>query len=629
MKNSTSFHAVLFHSVLFIGLFLYTSLAHAAETPMLERTISILIRHERIDVALKRIAQQGGFTFSYNTAIIDVTREVTISFANKTVREILDELFDGEIDYKERKRYIILTKAKKRSTTDTRVLSGYITDEVTGDRLAGVTIYDPASLSSAVSDAYGFFKIKINNPTPDLILNVNKVDYTDTIFVVPTTRGLLRIPIKNSKEKIVSVTDSVVVKIKRFVRRQFHAFEGTTRKNVSDTLYRVKQVSLLPFIGTNHKLSGNVINDYSFNIYGGYSLGVRKLEMAGIFNIVTGDVQHYQFAGGFNGVLGKTKGLQMAGWINANYDSTQGVQFAGLINLNWNSVSKFGAAGLLNVTRRGSRGVFLAGLGNATLGVQKGPHIAGLFNFSTRETRPLQLAGLLNFTAGRMIGVQTAGLINGTPRDLKGAQISGLINFIGDTLIGAQVSGLINYATHVKGVQLGVVNVSKDIKGVPIGFFSFSLKGYHKLEVSTDEVFYTNVALRTGVRQFYNIFTAGLKPQNTELNFWSVGYGFGTAPRLTKWLSLNVDVTANHLSYGEFAEAVNMLNKAYVGVEFQPFKSIGFALGVTFNAYITDTTHDFRNIFTDYNPEMLYDHTGSNDMNTKMWVGAKAAVRFF
>ena len=405
------------------------------------------------------------------------------------------------------------------------------------------------------------------------------------------------ITLSKSKRKISSVSDSVKVKWKRFWHKQFISPEEVNMANVNDTIHRSRQVSLFPFVGTNHKLSGSVVNDYSFNIYGGYSLGVRKLEMAGIFNIERGDVAGTQFAGGFNGVYGKTKALQMAGIINANHDSTRGPQFAGLINLNWNSVGPFSAAGLLNVTHHQSKGWMLAGLGNATLGEQRGPHVAGLFNFSTKNAGPLQIAGLLNF--------------------------------VGTSMEGAQVSGLINYATHIKGVQLGFINVSDSIRGVPIGFLSFVLKGYHKIEISADEIFYSNVSFRTGVHQFYNIFTAGIKPVNSEEPFWTFGYGVGTAPRLAKWLSLNVDLISNHVSKGNFTEAINSINKAYVGFEIQPAKKFAIAFGVTLNAYITDTTYDgYTSLFSDYTPKIISDHTYSNNLNMKMWWGGKIGLRF-
>jgi len=272
-------------------------------------------------------------------------------------------------------------------------------------------------------------------------------------------------------------------------------------------------------------------------------------------------------------------------------------------------------AGLLNLTLRDSRGVHLAGLGNGTIGKQEGPHIAGLFNFSTKDTGPFQGAGLLNFSAG----------------NLKGAQVSGLLNVTAKEIKGAQVSGLLNYATRVRGAQIGLINITDSIRGVPIGLFSFVLKGYHKIEVSADEVFYTNIAFRTGVRHFYNILTVGAKPDTfeDEETYWTFGYGFGTAPRLSRTLSLNIDVTANQIVDGKSIEAINMINKLYVGLDVQMMKYLGVTFGVTLNGYVTDTTFDkYKPLFTDYTPSIITDKTYSNDINLKMWWGAKIGLRF-
>ena len=134
---------------------------------------------------------------------------------------------------------------------------------------------------------------------------------------------------------------------------------------------------------------------------------------------------------------------------------------------------------------------------------------------------------------------------------------------------GLQLSGLLNYATNVNGVQLGLINIADSVKGVQLGLFSFFMKGYHKIEISADEIFYTNLAFRTGAQQFYNIFTVGAKPDSfeEEQTQWTFGYGVGTSPRLTKWLSLNVDLTANQIVEGNTIEAVNLLNKLFLGLK--------------------------------------------------------------
>lgn len=619
----------LLAALLSIGAF-----ANDEPIPLLERIVSINLENDRLDVALKKIAAQAGFTFSYNSSIIDDERVVNQTFKNKTVREILDEIFSGTIQYKARGKYVILTKAAEaQNKKDQRTLSGYIIDESTGRRLQNVSVYDPVSLSSTVTDSYGYFQIKVDQPSGEEIkLAVSKLHYTDTIVAVTTDRrALLKIQLHEKADRMNVLADSVRQKIKRFWDTKILTPQAANMENIQDTLYRKFQFSIVPFVGTNHKLSGNVINDYSYNWYGGYSLGVEKLEIGGVFNMVRGDVNGAQFAGLFNSVGGKMKFLQIAGGLNMNRDSVTGYQLAGLINLNGNSSTKPAAAGLLNLTYRDSKGTHVAGLGNGTIGSQQGPHLAGLFNFSIRDTRPLQAAGIFNFTTGKLTGAQVGGVFNFALKETTGAQVAGLINISTKRITGAQVSGLLNYATKVRGSQVGLINVTDSIRGVPVGLLSFVLKGYHKLEVSADEIFYTNLAFRTGVRQFYNILTVGAKPHTfeEEETEWTFGYGIGTAPRLSRRLSLNVDVTAQQVVYGNTIEAVNMINKVYLGLEFQALKYVGVTLGITLNGYVTDITYDkYRPLFTDYQPHIISDRTYSNDMNLKMWWGGKIGVRF-
>jgi len=597
-----------FQSLLIVLLLITGSTIYAADTPLLERTITITLKQERTDNALKRISEQGGFVFSYNPAIVDVNKVVTFNFRAKTVREILDEMFAGAIDYKQRKNYIILTK---RQSKDANIVSGYVTDETTGERLKNVTVYDPATLSSAVTDDYGFFKLKVENP--NAIIAVNRVNYTDTVVAVPNRLGLLKIQIKNRTDRINTLTDSLRKKFMRIWNVRVLGQQDIHAENVHDTLYRKTQISVLPFIGTNHKLSANVINDYSFNVFGGYSLGVRKLEVGAFCNIERGDVQGLQMAGYFNGVFGDRQGVQLSGAINATYGESRGFQLAGSGNMNRGSMYGVAAAGLFNMTGRNSSGTLFAGAANIAFGEQRGTHAAGLVNFSLHDARVLQLAGLLNVAVG----------------DMNGAQIGGFTNFTRKRLTGVQLAGVVNYARKINGAQIGLINISDSIKGVPLGLLSFSWHGYHKLEIFADEIFYTNIALKTGVRQFYNIFTAGMKLGQTESNFWSVGYGLGTAPKLSKKLSLNVDLTANQVSDGNFTKAINLVNKFYAGLEWHIIPKASIFAGATLNGYVTDTTYrDYKDLFRGYRPTIFYEKTYGNNTNMKMWWSARVGIRF-
>jgi Secretin and TonB N terminus short domain len=602
----------------------------ADETPLLERTVTISIREERMDAALKRIALQGGFTFSYNSQIINAERMVTVSFTNKTIREVLDQLFDGTILYKERGRYVILTKAPPAPKE--RVVGGYIRDENTGERLKNVTVYDPVSLSSAVTDSYGYFEIELKDPMANVTLVVNKQNYADTLLTVPPDElRLLKIGIKNNTDKIMVIADSVGQKIKRFWKSKvLTSSQDVNMLNVTDTLYRTIQVSVVPFIGTNHKLSGNVINDYSFNIYGGYSLGTKKLEIGNLFNIDRGYVKGAQFAGLFNVVGGDVRAFQTAGLINMVVGETSGAQFAGFVNLDWGKTHGFTTAGLMNFTRHGSYGVKFAGLLNTSLCEQRGWHSAGLANVAVRKTTGLQTAGLTNFSGDSVSGVQISGVANAAVGPVKGVQIGGLINVAVRDMQGLQLSGLVNYARRLKGAQVGFINVASDsVKGVQFGFLSFAWKGYHTLEVSSDEVFYANVAFRTGTRKFYNILTAGVQPAtlDTLQSVWTFGYGVGTMPRLYRWLSLNIDLTANQVVRGNI-EAADIISKLYVGFDVKLTNKLAVTAGVTLNARATEMDYDnYPDLFTDYKPS-IFASQSTNSSYWQWWWGGKVGIRF-
>jgi hypothetical protein len=604
--------------------------AQSAGIPLLERSITISLERETLESALKKISQQGGFTFSYNPAVVKADRVVTHNFVDKTVREILDELFNGIILYKERGNYIILNRAEESSSSkDKQQITGYVIDEATGSRLKNVSIYDPVSLASAVTDDYGYFQIDLPESAKDEVkLAVRKQNYTDTVVVASGIRRLMNIRIKTDRFNVFA--DSVGSKMKRFWRSTKNAtILAVNMENIDDTLYRSFQFSFIPFVGTNHKLSGHVVNDYSLNMFGGYSLGVEKFELGGFFNTVRGDVHGVQVAGFVNGVGGNVKGVQLAGFVNATRgtvkgaqlagfvnatrDTVEGLQMAGAINFNWNGSKTVGLAGLMNFNLKDSRGVKLAGASNMTIGKQEGPHIAGLFNFSGSGARTASVAGVMNFTAG----------------DLNGVQVAGVLNFAAGDVTGAQV-GVLNYGRRVNGAQVGILNIADSVKGVPIGVLSIVGKGYHTLELSADEIFYTNLAFRTGVRQFYNIITAGVKPASfsEDETYWTFGYGIGTAPKLTRWLYLNFDLTANQVLKGKIDE-INMLNKLYLGVEFRTKRKFALTLGATLNGYVTDTTYgEYPDLFTDYTPHITYDRTYSNDINLKMWWGGKIGIRF-
>ena len=608
---------------------LISSLGWGQDIPPLERKISITFQGVQIESALSRLSQAGNFTFSYSPTILNSNHLVSSEYNQKSVREILNGFFGESILAKGKGNYIILTKApaptKKEIVNNTVTISGYITNGNTGEKIGEVSVYNKKSLTATITDHFGFFKITLDNPDQEAELHFSKRSFLDTLIVLGSDVQFINMVMFPEAPRIAQaepIEDTVAVATgpiavrppvvrpdpapaqkrtfrdflqeKVFSKNIFSKRKGDVNvKNIKDPIYRDFQVSFVPFVGTNHKLSGNVINGYSFNILGGYSMGTTKAEFGGLFNIDRGDVSYAQFAGLFNTVGGRTYGGQFAGLGNLTRKKVEGGQFAGLFNANLDSVNAGQFAGLFNVNGRASEGAQLAGLFNIQPSYYKGAQVAGLFNVATHQ------------------------------------------------MYGTQVAGLVNYAHNIHGGQIGLINYADSIRGVPLGLMSIVSKGYHKIEFSADEVFYVNAAFRTGVRQFYNILQAGVKPESfdgsvnpgspnpDQENIWAFGYGIGTAPKLTNWLYLNVDLTTSQVNRGSFTNSISLLNKLYLGFDFQVARKFSITAGATLNGYLSDPTYtDNPTLFTDFTPTIIKSHNFTNGNELKMWWGGKVGIRF-
>jgi hypothetical protein len=147
--------------VIIVMIFVHHEVSSQNKPSYLDSKITIGFSSERTDVALKKIAQEAGFNFSYKSSLIDESRRITVSFENVSVREILDQLFEKKIQYKVRGKYIILTKAPQQKATpkDKAIVTGYVVDEATGERLKDVSVYDPFTFYYAITDSDVYFKI--------------------------------------------------------------------------------------------------------------------------------------------------------------------------------------------------------------------------------------------------------------------------------------------------------------------------------------------------------------------------------------------------------------------------------------------------------------------------------------
>jgi hypothetical protein len=617
---------------LLIGMALLCSFVSRSQnnTPILERRIDVSFKNERTITVLNRIGQLANFSFSYNSAIIGGDDVVTIEMKNSTIREILNEVFKGSMTYKEKGNHLILTRVttkQPKTNTATVIISGYVEDWFTNEKIVDASVYEKSSITSVVTDEFGFFRLKLEKKTGEtLLLSVSKRDFIDTTMVI-TEPGNQYFHVSLKRTRPIRPVDTVRVDAPVIVSDTtvLDSLAGASMdpelmpdeapadevpmpytdspnvENIRDTLYRDIQISLLPFIGSNGAMSGNVINDYSINMLGGYSMGTRQIELGFFFNIDRSDVSFLQIAGFGNIVGGDVIGFQASGFFNLNGGETKAAQLTGFTNVNFKDFQGVQAAGLANINLQSADGV--------------------------------KAAGAMNFSNGNSVGVNVAGFANIHRGNFKGPQIAGFANISSrGKLMGTQIAGFVNYGKKVYGTQIGILNIADSLTGVPIGILSIVKHGYHKLELSSDEVFYSNIAFRSGVRQFHNILIAGYRPGSGFRNesVWSFGYGLGTARKIFRWMDLNADVTSQQVNKGRFTEGISSLNKLQVGVDFRLAKKLSIYAGGSLNMYLTKATStDYPALFTDIQPKVFYDNTFDNNTNMKMWFGGKIGVRFF
>ncbi len=611
---------------------LFSGMVNAQVVPPLERVVTVELTGQSSRDALKLIEEQGDLTFAYKTDIVDGSNSMHRTYADQSVREVLNDLFQGALTYREKGEYVILRPAPKVPEQEV-VLEGYVLDALSGEKIPYASVYDTVSFGSAVSDEYGHYKVKLSTKD-NIVMRVRKDGYRDTTFKwVGEMQNVMNVRIYPEITEIPEDTlsaDSVTGFFQRLKNKKFIKMSDEQKANLinfKEKLTRNAQFSIIPGVGTNGRLSGVTTVDYSFNLFGGFNGGVRKVEFGGLFNIVWDSVSYFQMAGIFNAVGGPVNGMQLAGITNLNNSSVDGMQLAGMLNVARKEVKGMQLGGFANAAMKVD-GMQLGGFANAAMKAD-GMQLAGFANALGDSSEAVQLSGFTNYAHRNNSGAQISGFFNVALQNYKGLQIAGFGNLAGGRFEGMQLSSMINIAENIKGMQLGFINVSDSIDGVPIGFLSFSRKGLHQLEISGTETFPANVAFRTGTNQFYNTFAAGGHFSNSARPVWRYGYGVGSSVRLSPKSRLYFDLQSSLLQEGGKKPFNASLNTFDITYNYQLTDKISIAAGPSYNVLVSQLNAGSADEhIVSIAPYDFYNQNTGN-ANVRMWVGGKVALRFF
>ena len=563
-----------------------------AQSPMLEKKVTIQYFDVKLEDALENISKDYDVNFSYSIDRISVNQKVSADVEDAPLSLALEDLLEEtNITYAGIGDQIVLKVDRKKIGLNTQRKSVPVKVEVPVVKPPVIDIIIPKPIEVA-QRAYVFIPQKIES----LEIVTIQLQKKESVIVMPEMVALDYV--KPNKifdfELLYSDVEIVYSELEICVNVDFD-FDILPLLEQNEDVGILAQVTLFGSLGTNLNNNSTTTNRFSANIIYGNNGGVNGTEVGGLVNSIVNDVNGIQVAGLGNVVGGDVNGTQVGGIFNVNKGETKGIQVAGFLNVGRNTKG-IQAASLLNVSSRGSNGIQAAGLGNiAGSDSKKGMQAAGLFNIN-RGTTNLQVAGIFN---------------------------------VGNKVNGFQI-GLINFADTV-GVSIGLINIVR--------------KGYNRLELSGAEFLNYNVELKLGSRKFYNMFHFGFGTSHindSDVKAMGFGYGFGTViqNRKSRW-SNNLELLATQIKVNDVSEIgpstpqvhkLNLLTQLKWSLDSRLGRRVSVFLGPTFNV-ITSKHADSTTGEYDYNdmiPYTIFEKkiTGSNPIYFGGWIGFNAGLRF-
>ena len=639
-------------TIIFLLSFVITAYS---EVPVLKRKVSMSVDKVSLEKVIVILANEANFNYSYNAKIIDVDTLVSLHVENSSVKDVLDAILDPEITYKVTGNHLILIKEIPKGERDKKnvkyEIKGYIFDSETGEALVNVSVFDPSGLVAALSDNQGYYTLTVTGKYEQLNLFYSKKNFYDTLIIVsPSDHSIdlsmarqypdYDVPTIARLDPVTYTPVEDVGIVQKFVRQE----ERLQAENIDIVETRIGQISIWPNVGTNLKMSGQVENRISLNILAGYSAGVKGVEVGGLVNIDRKNVFGLQIAGLGNVVGGTTTGAQIGGIFNNSRFDFKGLQLAGISNVILDTIGGVQVAGISNVLRGTMHGWQVAGINNYTSESVDGVQLAGISNIARKDVDVLQVAGIFNI-GENVYGFQVSGLVNAARKNVGGWQIAGLANYSksvrlsqlaglgnisAERVKGAQIAGLFNYSKYVDGGQIGFINIADSVGGIPVGFISIVRKGYHKIDLSAEEVLYANFTYKIGVRRFYNMFTAGIQP-GSEGPVWGFGYGIGGQIG-TRRAVVSLDLKGTQIMENVDEQAFNVSFRFSPIVGIRIVKRLSLFVGPALNLHVSDLKDAVTGEFiTNIAPEktLIWEDVPGENTQFQLWGGGTIGLRIF
>lgn len=269
---------------LMMVLLLFTHFAFSSENAFGQQTITVQFEKQSLSEVLSVLKQKTSFEFLYNDEEIKSVTNITRSFTNASIQEVLKSCLTGtKYGFKIVDNLIVITPDdKKKDGVEKLVVRGKVVDDA-GQTLPGVTILLKGTTIGVVTDIDGKFKMEL--PKQDsLILIFSFVGMETQNLDVNKMKDLSKEVTVRMKADVTEMDEVVVTGYGQIKKQSFTGSSVTVKK---EDLLKVSQTNVIAAlqtfdpsfrIATNNQWGSDPNAMPEMYIRGRSGIGVKELD---------------------------------------------------------------------------------------------------------------------------------------------------------------------------------------------------------------------------------------------------------------------------------------------------------------------------------------------------------------
>jgi hypothetical protein len=156
-----------------LTLLLFCATRLCAQTGVLDAPLTLKFDKQPLTAVLERISKAHPITFSFDNRILPA-EPISGDFEAVVLRDALDRLLHPlALDWVLQGNIVVLTAAKPELIVQPfYVISGYVEDAETGERLVGAQIFDLRSKNGTLTNDGGFFSLRLKADSVKLVVSM-------------------------------------------------------------------------------------------------------------------------------------------------------------------------------------------------------------------------------------------------------------------------------------------------------------------------------------------------------------------------------------------------------------------------------------------------------------------------